>query len=394
MATALLGPLDSWGSIFNSSSFLQRSLAHMGKSKNKKSTSGHTLTQSSIEGNKYANVATSNKRPTETDRNSAQNVIKKQGLNSSQKDRLRKVLEKRSRGKPTSGLANTPISKGPTLKTGPLNAVREALKAGQQPKAGLTPKKQPAKPTSNLTALQEKMHKKLAGAKFRWINEILYTKESREAVKIFKEQPEMFDIYHEGFRSQTQGWPANPVDGFLVWLREKPDGTVVADMGCGDAKIAQTLKAEDKKIVVHSFDLIKRCEEVVACDIAKVPLQSASVDVVIFCLSLMGTNFMDFVLEAHRILRVNGELKIAEVISRFPDVDAFLDALSKAGFRMVRKDDSNTMFILFDFVKSSKKSGLGEKPKDGKKKRRGGGEEQTSDAIQSALLKPCMYKKR
>ncbi|KNC96254.1 25S rRNA (adenine645-N1)-methyltransferase [Spizellomyces punctatus DAOM BR117] len=369
----------------------------MAKRKNKKSKSGDTLTQSSIEGKEDANVVTSNKRPSEADRDNVQNVVKKQKLNSSQKDRLRKVLEKRSKGKPNSELASTPISKGPpksTLKAGPLNAVREALKAGQQPKAGLIPTKQPAKPTSNLTALQEKMHKKLAGAKFRWINEILYTKESREAVKIFKEQPEMFDIYHEGFRSQTEGWPANPVDGFLAWLREKPDGTVVADMGCGDAKIARTLKAEEKKIVVHSFDLVKRCEEVVACDIAKVPLQSSSVDVVIFCLSLMGTNFMDFVLEAHRILRVNGELKIAEVISRFPDVDAFVDALSKAGFRMVRKDDSNTMFILFDFVKSSKKSVHGEKPKDGKKKRRGGGEEQTSEAIQSALLKPCMYKKR
>ncbi len=36
----------------------------------------------------------------------------------------------------------------------------------------------------------------------------------------------------------------------------------------------------------------------------QVPLENKSVDIVIFCLSLMGTNFMDYLVEAHRILVV------------------------------------------------------------------------------------------
>ena len=36
----------------------------------------------------------------------------------------------------------------------------------------------------------------------------------------------------------------------------------------------------------------------------KVPLTSASVDVAVFCLSLMGTNLVDFLREAHRVLKV------------------------------------------------------------------------------------------
>jgi ribosomal RNA-processing protein 8 len=144
------------------------------------------------------------------------------------------------------------------------------------------------------------MHKKLAGAKFRWINEQLYTTDSSHAVKLFKEKPEMFRIYHEGFRSQVEEWPTNPVDVFIKYLRTKGPETVVADMGCGDGKIAQELH---KNLKIHSFDLVAPNKFITACDIARVPLKAGSVDIVIFCLSLMGVNFMDFLQEAFRILK-------------------------------------------------------------------------------------------
>lgn len=72
---------------------------------------------------------------------------------------------------------------------------------------------------------------------------------------------------------------------------------VVADMGCGDAKIARSVQQK-----VHSFDLAAPNKWVTACDIAHVPLASKSVHIVIFCLALMGTNLVDFINEAHRIL--------------------------------------------------------------------------------------------
>ena len=36
---------------------------------------------------------------------------------------------------------------------------------------------------------------------------------------------------------------------------------------------------------------------------AAVPLPEASVDTAVFSLSLMGTNWLDFICEAHRVLR-------------------------------------------------------------------------------------------
>ncbi|KAJ2319372.1 hypothetical protein IWW52_002010 [Coemansia sp. RSA 2704] len=87
--------------------------------------------------------------------------------------------------------------------------------------------------------------------------------------------------------------------------------------------------------------------------IANVPLDAGSMDVAVFCLALMGTDFMQFIREANRILRVGGELKIAEVVSRVADVNVFVGALEEQGFWLDRRRASK-MFIMLDPTKISK----------------------------------------
>lgn len=62
--------------------------------------------------------------------------------------------------------------------------------------------------------------------------------------------------------------------------------------------------AKSVEQTVHSFDLVAIDDTVVACDMANVPLGDASVDVAVFCLSLMGTNLQDYILEANRVLKI------------------------------------------------------------------------------------------
>ncbi|KAG0202392.1 25S rRNA (adenine645-N1)-methyltransferase [Mortierella sp. NVP41] len=265
--------------------------------------------------------------------------------------------------------------------------------------AAQTPAPTPAAPAAKqpkLTKLQEQMKKTLAGGKFRFLNEQLYTTTGEEAFGLFQSKPELFDEYHEGFRSQVESWPQNPVDIFISQLKPMPKDTVIADLGCGDAQIA----AELPKHNVLSFDLVAKNERVTACDIAHLPLEDASVDVAIFCLSLMGTDFLKFLKEAYRVLKPNGKLKISEVISRFTDVDAFVAALGALGFELKDSDSSNKMFIMFDFVKPDPNlanASSGKKGKKGSKKQKVQENPASVDIEEldgPSLLKPCIYKKR
>ena len=59
---------------------------------------------------------------------------------------------------------------------------------------------------------------------------------------LFQGDPDLYQQYHEGFRQQTAGWPRQPVDVAIDWLRGKPAGWRVADFGCGDARLARTVQ--------------------------------------------------------------------------------------------------------------------------------------------------------
>ncbi|XP_068601274.1 ribosomal RNA-processing protein 8 [Brachionichthys hirsutus] len=218
-------------------------------------------------------------------------------------------------------------------------------------------------------SLRSRMEQRLQSARFRYINEVLYSTTSGEARRMFRQDPEAFWIYHRGYTAQVQRWPANPVDEIVSYIQQKPPSLVVADFGCGDCKIARSVKNK-----VHSFDLAAACDLVTVCDMANVPLPDASVDVAVFCLSLMGTNLADFLAEANRVLKMGGVLKIAEVASRFENVRSFATALAALGFKMVSKDTENTHFSSFELRKT------GEAPGNIKKF--------------GLQLRPCVYKKR
>ncbi|KAF2443079.1 hypothetical protein P171DRAFT_433421 [Karstenula rhodostoma CBS 690.94] len=222
-----------------------------------------------------------------------------------------------------------------------------------------------------LTPLQKSMRQKLAGARFRHLNETLYTKPSADSLSLFKEDPSMFEDYHRGFAMQTEGWPENPVDGYVdaILTRgklrdqsaskdkrkepkpryrdptkpevEEPVATgalkplprnlkghcTVADLGCGTASLSYRLQPHIKSLNMHidSYDLSKpsgpSASLVRVADISALPCAEASADVAVFCLALMGTNWLDFIDEAYRILRWRGELWVAEIKSRFGRVE-------------------------------------------------------------------------
>lgn len=218
---------------------------------------------------------------------------------------------------------------------------------------------------SMMSTLQKAFLERLTSSRFRELNEELYTKPSQDSFKQFTDNPELFDQYHVGFRKQVKEWPVNPVDVICkkvvnAWkkemhqgaqidsntnnkkkLRENKEKVMVADFGCGDAKLAERLlslkvgkdgqltnqpspkgnkgkQLDDCPFDVRSFDLVSGGNPLVTpADMSNVPLPDESVDVGVYCLALMGTNVADFVRESWRVLKFNGVLRVAEVRSRF-----------------------------------------------------------------------------
>lgn len=235
----------------------------------------------------------------------------------------------------------------------------DAAAGKKSSKALVSPAPPPPPAAAKLTPLQASMREKLISARFRHLNETLYTRPSADALSLFAESPEMFTEYHEGFRRQVEVWPENPVEGYLADIRARararhpPRGgdrrgggdngkkaapqqqqnsevqplprnrttnlCTIADLGCGDARLAAELQGDKARLRVDvlSFDLHSPSPLVTRADVANLPLANGTVDVAIFCLALMGTNWVDFVEEAYRVLRWKGELWVAEIKSRF-----------------------------------------------------------------------------
>ncbi|KAI1755217.1 methyltransferase-domain-containing protein [Xylaria castorea] len=297
------------------------------------------------------------------------NAGKKKGLTLKEKKKLKKQKERESKEDATEHVTKdeldstlpegAPGEKGSSEAKGSKKKDKKskAHKDGQDRDLQNAPQSTSQKdraltgpPAPKLTPMQAAMREKLVSARFRHLNETLYTKPSDEAFQLFQDSPEMFQEYHEGFRRQVNVWPENPVDGYIMDIRLRgqqrhlykpkpgqatptPTTSVhplmrtngvctIADLGCGDAKLAITLQSEKKKLNLNilSYDLQSPSPLVTKADIANLPLADGSVDVVIFCLALMGTNWVSFIEEAYRILHWKGELWVAEIKSRFGHV--------------------------------------------------------------------------
>ncbi|KAK0535242.1 25S rRNA (adenine645-N1)-methyltransferase [Tilletia horrida] len=327
--------------------------------------------------------------------------------------------------------------------------------------------------TAALTPLQKAMSQKLAGARFRTINETLYTQSSRAAVELMEREPGTLAEYHSGFREQVKGWPKNPVDVLARRIASASTAStsptpLIADLGAGEAPLQQALRKLLPAAKVLSYDLLTSPDgRIVGADCARFPFgvplpgdprassvpacvrraldektrakasakakangkekekgkmeagegdegdaaanPQAVVDVVVFCLSLMPTNWVDMILEARRILREGGELYIAEVASRFNTLDTFISILERSGFKLLDKDDSNTHFtllhlrmmkdavVLNQWKADHKGAGVAEQGWEEALAQAEADEEAYRTALVeqgATILKPCLYKRR
>ena len=159
---------------------------------------------------------------------------------------------------------------------------------------------------------------------------------------------------------------------------------VCVDLGCGEGELAEKLASNPdvsefrifKNVI--SYDLVALKSHITVCDVASLPLAANSVGCAVFSLSLMGTNYRDFIVEAFRVLQIGGSLIIAEILSRFSDVKDFVAVVCNFGAKVRLEKDIDGYFYLLVFEKTADKNLKGVNQK----------------VAWDVLLKPCLYKKR
>ncbi len=148
--------------------------------------------------------------------------------------------------------------------------------------------------------------------------------------------PEEWCFYHTRMEELEVNWQVNPREECIKHLRiNLPQGSVIADFGCGQAKLADTLKEIH---TVHSFDHIAINRNVIACDMSHTPLNDNTLDAAVFSLSLMGKNLQDYITEAYRTLKLGGQLLIYHP-AKENDRDKFVSGLIQLGFAIVQNTE-------------------------------------------------------
>jgi hypothetical protein len=156
--------------------------------------------------------------------------------------------------------------------------------------------------------------------------------------------PEEWAQYHSLYRAARASWPVVPYEE-IIRFYEQRQGLVIADFGCGEAKLAAALEGRHR---VHSFDHVAINQTVTTCDMRSTPLPDGCLDGAVFCLSLMGSNFTDYLREAYRTLKTDATLWIVEATSRFSDLPRFLAGLTHLGFEVVNHEERDR----FTFIRA------------------------------------------
>jgi hypothetical protein len=136
-------------------------------------------------------------------------------------------------------------------------------------------------------------------------------------------------LYHTLYREAREGWPETPADHVAEHLKDRAD-LKVGDFGCGECILKKSLPEHE----MIGLDHVAVDDSVVACDMAHAPLEDGSLGAAVFSLSLMGRNWVDYLAEAHRVLKPFGLLFVAEPAKRWEE-GRLEQAVKEYGFNLM-----------------------------------------------------------
>ncbi|MDB4675053.1 RRP8 family class I SAM-dependent methyltransferase, partial [Flavobacteriaceae bacterium] len=145
-----------------------------------------------------------------------------------------------------------------------------------------------------------------------------------------KKDKSEWNYYHTLYREKRKGWIETPYIEISKKIKDREDW-IVADLGCGENLLSKEITNK-----VYPFDYVGIDESVIECDISDIPLENNKVDVSVFCLSLMGSNYKEYLKEGYRILKPYGNMFIVEPQKKWANnSERLISELESIGLKVV-----------------------------------------------------------
>jgi superfamily II DNA or RNA helicase len=180
---------------------------------------------------------------------------------------------------------------------------------------------------------------------FSEMNKSWSTSRSENTFKRLKNNEKEWYYYHDLYKKRREDWDEIPYLEIAKKINKCPEW-IVADMGCGENLLSKEVSNK-----VHAFDYVAIDNDVTACDMSSIPLADQEINAVVFCLSLMGSNYLDYIKEAFRVTKPYGNIFICEPKKK---VEKRLEVLKKeidsTGFKIVEVTTSS-QFVYIHGIK-------------------------------------------
>ena len=161
------------------------------------------------------------------------------------------------------------------------------------------------------------------------------TSSSSHMNEYFRSNPDKWREYHSIREENKKEWVEDPINVIAEKLN-KNRHQVIADLGCGMNQLKTLVNSYSQW---YSFDHYSDDETVIKADISDLRehLQDNSVDAAVFCMSLWGTNYMDYIKESYRYLKSGGIVYIAEPKDKINQSE-LIGGATQIGFEIISID--------------------------------------------------------
>jgi hypothetical protein len=165
---------------------------------------------------------------------------------------------------------------------------------------------------------------------FSKLNRKINTENSKTTHGRMLKNPDEWKEYHRQYREARKTWNVIPYEVWIDKIKTMAPNLIIGDFGCGEAKIAEAIGNR-----VKNFDHVSIDANVESCDMKSVPVESGTLNVAVFSLSLMGKDWQAYLKEAARCLSVGGYLYISETTNSLTErLEKLRDTIQENGFEI------------------------------------------------------------